>query len=336
MKDGEPQKFQFRLVTRLLPLLVASIVVAAPPLEEATHNNNRAYEWYCSQYQTGQSSNINCGPASIHMAMMYQDNAPDEAPSPEEIRNWRSQSAHDNNESYWNVDVGDVLNNFEYEFEYYPLRGKDAETVEEAMKAFIRDGYVLIVCINMSKVAAATDPEITRFDRFYNGVNGHFIVLKGYLDDGDWFVVYDPWVMSASSYYEGNFPEGDPMGKERYYDMGDIVSQVIQWNRSDTEYAITAVEGGAPIVSTTVFLADNLLEFSQSQLSGGLAYKTTGNGPYVSQIYDISGRKLYQKNGILNGTETTRINTWATGVFILHHTIGGKTSKPPIQRYYWH
>ena len=36
-------------------------------------SNNRDYDWYVDQYNTGKSNSVNCGPTSIEMAMMWKN-----------------------------------------------------------------------------------------------------------------------------------------------------------------------------------------------------------------------------------------------------------------------
>lgn len=199
----------------------------APPVINAACNNNKNYEWYKSQYNTGTAWGNNCGPTSVWMAMMYQKNIG--VPSVEDIRNFRM-----NNGGWWYVnDIRGALQNWGYKASERQLSGID-QTKQELL-SLLKAGNIAIVCLNMSKITYATDGN-SRYNTYYKNVTGHFIVIKGVLDDGEWFVVYDPWSLPGH-----NYADGTPMGKERYYSIQEVCSSMCGWDRSYME-----VEGTAP------------------------------------------------------------------------------------------
>jgi hypothetical protein len=262
----------------------------APPVVSARYNNDQPYNWYRTQFDTGPVSGNNCGPTSLHMTMMYQDGSPQKAPSVADIRTWKTGSTQNGGDWYWNVDMPEVLDHYGYRWEQYMLQGKNQADVTAAMKKYLRDGSVLILCINAGSLSEADYPKTTRYDRFYSGLTGHFVVAKGYLDDENWLVVYDPWVMNGDSYYSGTYPAGNPMGKERYYKMSEIVTTVMNWNGSDKKYAFTAVP--KPALSNIFVIDVKRRRVPASQSPAGIFYALSGSGPMASRAFNLLGKEM--------------------------------------------
>ncbi len=180
--------------------------------------NNKAYDWYIDQADTGEYSNNNCGPSSAVMALKWLD--PEFPHTAEEAR--KQYPAYG---GWWNTtiisryfDAHDVAYNFVF------LDGNDLEEAVRTLAGIIAEENIAILCIDMNYVSKAKSAT-TRVGRFYDYADGHFLVVKGYVkaDEKIYFEVYDPNSWGRS------YPNGEPLGKDRYYLAEELIRAAVNW-----------------------------------------------------------------------------------------------------------
>ena len=175
-------------------------------------SNDRAYEWYLDQGNTGQHSDNNCGPTSIAMVGMWADE--DFPIQPEDARKaFRPQGG------WWYSD--DINNSLElYGISYDLIDVKDHYT----LRSIIDSGKIALINNTMNYIPY-TSNENLRVGRFYTFDSGHYLIVKGYVlvDDKLYFEMYDPnnWWMT--------YADGTPMGKNRYYDSESLMASILNW-----------------------------------------------------------------------------------------------------------
>ncbi|MBU4510286.1 hypothetical protein KJ830_04470, partial [bacterium] len=72
------------------------------------------------------------------------------------------------------------------------------------------------------------DPALNydRYCSFTEELQGHFIVVKGISDDGNWIIVYDPGVWGSYPYPKYWYSNREPKGKERYYKLSEFSNAI--------------------------------------------------------------------------------------------------------------
>lgn len=174
-------------------------------------SNNKPYEWYIDQGNTGKYSNNNCGPSSVTMALKWIDE--NFNMSAEDARN-----TYLNDGDWWSTD--DITNYLDLYGGKYTI-----ESVSDSLlKSELRKGNIAILCIDSSLISYNSNKE-QRVGRFYEYGGGHFIVVKGFqVDDGKtYFEVYDPNTWNES------YSDGQPKGKDRYYLSEELIKASQNW-----------------------------------------------------------------------------------------------------------
>jgi len=175
-------------------------------------DNNRDYNWYKTQMNSGASSYTNCGPACVSMAVKYKQNID---VSVSDIRN-----IHYKNGGWWfSNDIKAALNQYGIGYKYLNLTSK------RQLLASLSSGRILIVCLNMTFITKEQNDSESRENRFYDNVTGHFIILKGYSDGHEWFYSYDP-----NSWQNDFYSDNTPKGKDRSYSLDEVYYSMRRWN----------------------------------------------------------------------------------------------------------
>jgi hypothetical protein len=152
-----------------------------------TVSNNRNYEWYFDQGNTGIYSNINCGPTCATMAIKWADST--FSKTPEDARN-----ELDSNGGEWEDTVlNKYLTQSNIPFKKIVL-GPSEDSTRDILVNHLDSGRIIVLLLNMSRIRINSSGINTRVDKFYGTGTGHYIVVKGYrmLDDEFYFEVYDP------------------------------------------------------------------------------------------------------------------------------------------------
>lgn len=177
--------------------------------------NQKDYDWYIDQKETGQYADNNCGPSCAVMSLYFQKGY-DKAITAETARNTRV-----NDGGWWfTSDVSDYLkeSGVKHKMKFY----KNPDSLLKPL----REGKICIICIDSSTLRYNSDNN-SRFNKYYTGGGGHFIIVNGYkvVDGRLYYIVNDPnsWGMK--------YADGTYMGKDRYYDAIDIDKTVREWSR---------------------------------------------------------------------------------------------------------
>jgi hypothetical protein len=199
---------------------------------ESTCSNDREYEWYIDQANTGLYSTINCGPVATTMAAKWSDQA--FLKTPEDAR----AAYHENGGWWYTADIDNYLNDNSIPHYFANLSSSVAGT-QEVIRSFLDDQFIIILCLDMYFVRSETSSS-ERVDKFYAADSkgwGHFIVVKGYkiVNDHLYFEVYDPYSFGRV------YSDGVLKGRNRYYRTNDIFDATSHW----WNYAIVIPQKGS-------------------------------------------------------------------------------------------
>jgi hypothetical protein len=102
-----------------------------------------------------------------------------------------------------------------------PLRS--VQNIREVIDA----GGIAIILFFTDGVRTATgDPASNLFGKYYNDSVGHYVVIKGYSLNGEYFVIHDP---IPSDWGANSFRYGDElsmMGRNRYFMASEVLSSL--------------------------------------------------------------------------------------------------------------
>jgi uncharacterized protein YnzC (UPF0291/DUF896 family) len=174
-------------------------------------SNNREYDWYIDQFNTGESSDVNCGPTSIEMVMKWKSK--DSSITAEEIRNKYLLQER------YGMELSQVAsclkdNNITIRF----LQ----DVTEEKLKDELKLGNIIIVGMDLSYIPYNMITE-ERVGKYFDGNTDHYVVIKGYkvVDDKLYFETYDPGSLN------NKYIDGTPIGRDRYYLAKELVKATV-------------------------------------------------------------------------------------------------------------
>jgi PKD repeat protein len=166
--------------------------------------------WYRTQYNTGTSSN--CGPAVASMGIGWSLGKYQSVADVRQSVGWQGNGG---------IGFAEIL-------KVVRAEGIAAETRPfrsvQDIKDIIDAGNIAIVLIHTGGLTQSqTNPEKSMFGKYYNDEVGHYIVIKGYSLNGEYFVSYDPipndWTVNSFRYAD----ELSMVGRNRYYNSGEIL-----------------------------------------------------------------------------------------------------------------
>jgi hypothetical protein len=179
---------------------------------EESVSNNRNYEWYVDQGDTGLYSYGNCGPSSVTMILKWKDKNFNK--TAEEARNeYRPEGG------YWYPE--DIImylddNNVSCDL----VEGISTEKIKEEVKL----GKIILLATDTSYLTynKAIDESV---GKFYSNDFKHFVIVKGYkiVDNKTYFEVYDPFSIHEQ------YTDGTRKGKDRYYFAKELVSAAVNY-----------------------------------------------------------------------------------------------------------
>ncbi|MCM1991892.1 hypothetical protein [Oceanirhabdus seepicola] len=180
-------------------------------LEEQVQND-RDYEWYIDQCNTGIHSKDNCGPSSVTMAIKWADK--EFKNTAEDARNTLQSKG-----GWWHTD--DIvcylyMNDIDY-------KKVGIVTSDKLMNA-LNEGHILLMCIDTKYLNYNQNSE-QRVGKFHTNSGGHFLIVKGYvIVDGElYFTVYDPASRNRT------YNDVTLKGKDRYYKADELVESAEEW-----------------------------------------------------------------------------------------------------------
>lgn len=175
-------------------------------------SNDRPYDWYIDQADTGVASNDNCGPSSAVMAAMFQKG--DFSFSAEDARGlYRPEGGW-----WYTSDIESFFNEMMIEYEMDHFDGS------YELRKVINDGDAVLLCIDTSYL---TELDIldNPIGKFYGYDGGHFLIVKGYEMIGDqlYFEVYD-----SNNWHETN-SDNIEKGINRLYPENELSEAIMNW-----------------------------------------------------------------------------------------------------------
>jgi hypothetical protein len=178
---------------------------------------SRDFDWYRTQMNSGSAARNNCGPACVSMAAKFAQR--------QDIGVDTLRNLYNANGGWWSMSVvKNALTYLKTNYNTIPLLNK------EQLLASLSNGHLIIICLNMAILTEEERKTETKYNRYYNHVTGHFIVLKGYTEGKQWLRAYDP-NNSGNDFYT----DGTPKGKDRLYNLDEIFNAMKAWNPSYIE-----------------------------------------------------------------------------------------------------
>jgi len=174
-------------------------------------HNDRSWDWYVDQANTGPDSAVNCGPAVAAMAChWFNQNST--------VTALDARTTYPEGDGWWSTtDLANYWNLQGIPWNYYPA------TVA-AITNSVAQGQLVILCLDLAYLSQATN-SLQRVHGFGFSGTGHFVCLKGYRQsDGTlWFELYDPCD------YGNTYADGTPKGRNRHYSVTEVMAAVINW-----------------------------------------------------------------------------------------------------------
>jgi hypothetical protein len=168
------------------------------------------FNWYRTQFNTGTTSN--CGPASASMAIGWSLGKYFPVSSVRQAVGWQGEGGTSFEELLGVIRAEGVAASVQ------PLRS--AQSVKDVIDA----GSIAIVLFRTDGVKTSrSDPASDLFGKYYNDTVGHYIVIKGYSLNGEYFVIHDPipsdWGTNSFRYAD----EVSMIGRNRYYPAPELL-----------------------------------------------------------------------------------------------------------------
>jgi len=199
--------------------------------------NDRDYDWYRDQGNTGVFSSVNCGPTSVTMAINWADSTFTGTPQ-------QARAAYHPEGGWWYTDnINAYLNDHNIIHAIIPLSSDPAES-RDILEKQLDAHRIIILCVDMNFVRLQISTK-QRIDKFYTTSPGwgHFFVIKGFqkMENDTYFQVYDPYSFGAT------YSDGTIRGQSRFYRFEDIASATSNW----WNYAFTIVKKGETLDGNT-------------------------------------------------------------------------------------
>jgi hypothetical protein len=169
-----------------------------------------SFNWYRTQFNTGTTSN--CGPASASMAIGWSAGKYFPVSSVRQFVGWQGEGGTSVEELLTVIKAQGVSASVS------PIRNV------QSVKDVIDSGGIAIVLFRTDGVKSTrADPAQDMFGKYYNDSVGHYIVIKGYSLDGEYFVIYDPIPSDWSSNSFRYSDDVSMIGRNRYYSTGELL-----------------------------------------------------------------------------------------------------------------
>jgi hypothetical protein len=168
------------------------------------------FNWYRTQFNTGTTSN--CGPASASMAIGWSLGKYFPVSSVRQAVGWQGEGGTSFEELLGVIRAEGIAASVQ------PLRS--VQNVKDVIDA----GGIAIALFRTDGVKTSrSDPALDLFGKYYNDTVGHYIVIKGYSLNGEYFVIHDPipsdWGTNSFRYAD----EVSMIGRNRYYPAQELL-----------------------------------------------------------------------------------------------------------------
>lgn len=178
--------------------------------------NDREYQWYASQDNSGEFANNNSGPAIAVMIAKWKNKS-------EKIDIKRARDIYYPQGDDWFIVT---LMSFFEEFDIDSIIEDSISSFR--MKKELDNGNILVAYIDPEKISYQENVEAV-VGRFTKETIPHYIVVKGYVvvDGKLFFQVYDPYNEGKTNIY------GEFMGKDRYYEEQEVMQAIkATWDKT--------------------------------------------------------------------------------------------------------
>jgi hypothetical protein len=182
-------------------------------------SDDRSYGWYIDQATSGEFASVNCGPASVTMAIRWADSgftktALDARKTFQTSGGW-----------WFTTDINAYLNMYSISHAIIGL-SEQADSTQSILIRQLDHHQIIILCLDMNYVRSASISDF-RADKFYPTTPGwgHFIVLKGYqkVDGEIFFEAYDPFSFGLTN------SDQTLKGMNRFYRYEDLAAACLPW-----------------------------------------------------------------------------------------------------------
>lgn len=195
------------------------------------------YQGEPSSYDDFGNQSVNCGPTSVAMAIQYVHNL---AVPVRDVR-----AVVGKNQKGTNIaDLAPALDKWNVKYKYNIMNA-------DAIRKVIDRGNIALVGLDMRPISpgkdidgASADPSI-RTGRYYSGVEGHWLIVKGVSPDGKYFLVYDGNVWGAPGYAKYWYSNGKPKGLDRWY-LASEVEKGMLYNGYTGSHGVEILSQGGP------------------------------------------------------------------------------------------
>ena len=122
-----------------------------------------------------------------------------------------------------------------------------------------------------------------RYCSFTEELQGHFIVVKGISDDGNWIIVYDPGVWGSYPYPKYWYSNGEPKGKERYYKLSEFSNAI-------SSRGIEILAEPHPIITSPLKISPSSSYCIGDTINAEFTITNQGKLPIYFSVLTIGGR----------------------------------------------
>ena len=196
-------------------------------------SNDRAYNWYIDQGNSGEYASVNCGPASVTMAIHWADSGFTKTAL-------EARQTYQTAGGWWYTsDVNLYLNKYSIMHAIIGLSDNE-DSFRTILGRQLDHQQIIILCLDMDHVRQSANGAF-RVDKFYPTTPGwgHFIVLKGYhkVDQEVFFESYDPYSFGSVN------ADNSLRGQGRFYRYEDLANACKSW----WNYAFVIARKGEPL-----------------------------------------------------------------------------------------
>ena len=176
------------------------------------HVDRSDRDWYFTQFQTNTTSN--CGPTIASMGIAWAIGIDVPVSTVRSIVGWTGGGG------VTMPEIKEVLDGYSVKSSLHWLTSPD-EIFE-----MLERGNLVGVVYDMAGVSFTPNPKESFFGQYYVDYGGHYLMIKGYSADHQYFVVYDPipsdWAENA-----GRYDDGVSMyGRNRYYAVDELFASL--------------------------------------------------------------------------------------------------------------
>lgn len=176
---------------------------------DSVHSDRQDINWYRTQFNSGTISN--CGPTVVSMGIGW---ALGKYVSVSEVRGqigWEGDGSTSFEDLITTLARNDVTAYL-----------KSVNSVDDICDLIDRNKIAIILYFTGGITSVKGDPGEDLVGQYYIDAVGHYIIIKGYSKDKDYFVVYDPipsdWATNSKRYDDGI----SMIGRNRYYPAKEL------------------------------------------------------------------------------------------------------------------